>query len=145
MITLRCAAKTRQRFGLRADEVPPASTGRLGDWYANLLNIGSRRYVLCVSERTLLPVIVPARKAEFPPRFGDHLGRMLRVLEIPEDITAGEVEAAAEITIARTASRSVLGVMRRRRVSRGGCSASRATGRRVLPYTPSTSRELKIR
>lgn len=111
MLTLRCTAKTLKRFGLHPDDDPPASTGRLGDWYANLLNIGPRRYVLCVSECTLLPVVVPARKAEFPDQLAGHLDRMLRVLEIPEDLARQEAEAAAEVTIARTASRRVLGVM----------------------------------
>lgn len=111
MLTLRCTAKTLKRFGLVPEDEPPASTGRLGDWYANLLNLGTRRYVLCVSERTLLPVIVPARREEFPRLFIDHLGTMLSALEIPNAETMAETAEALDVAIARTASRSVLGVM----------------------------------
>ena len=38
----------------------PADTV-LGDWYANLIRIGRIQVVLAVSERSLLPVVVPAR------------------------------------------------------------------------------------
>lgn len=111
MLTLRCTAKTLKRFGLVPEDEPPASTGRLGDWYAKLLNLGTRRYVLCVSERTLLPVIVPARREEFQRLFVDHLGTMLSLLEVPTSETMAETAEALDVAIARTGSRSVLGVM----------------------------------
>jgi hypothetical protein len=110
MLTLRCTAKVLRRFGLRPADQPPGSVGCLGDWYANLLNLGAQRHVLCVSEESLLPVILPARNQEFPARFSEYLYRMLLGLEIPEELAAREAAEAAEITIARTANRSVLGV-----------------------------------
>jgi hypothetical protein len=73
MITFRCTKRVAERFRLQLDDGAPVSTGILGDWYANLLNIGRQRLVLCVSERTLLPVILPARKDSFPGQFGEHL------------------------------------------------------------------------
>ena len=57
MITFRCTKRVIERFRIEPVDDAPASTGILGDWYANLLNVGSQRLVLCVSERTLLPVI----------------------------------------------------------------------------------------
>jgi len=64
VITFRCTKRVVERFRLEPVEEAPASTGILGDWYANLLNVGSQRFVLCVSERTLLPVILPAPQCD---------------------------------------------------------------------------------
>lgn len=111
MLTLRCTARTLKRFRLTAVEDPPDSTGRLGDLYANVLRLGRRQLVLCVAERTFLPVLLPARRERFPAKLGEDLLTMLSLLEIVDEPAVAELEAAAEVTIARTASRSVLGVM----------------------------------
>jgi hypothetical protein len=111
MITFRCTKRVAQRFRLQLRDDAPASTGILGDWYANLLNIGRQRLVLCVSERTLLPVILPARQDAFPGRFREHLRWVLKQLDIPDSQIEAEVAAAREVTFAPTRSRQVLGVM----------------------------------
>ena len=60
MFTLRCTKKLLTRLKVKPDLQPPPSTTKLGDWYADTLNLGRERLVLCVSELTLLPVVVPA-------------------------------------------------------------------------------------
>ena len=60
MITLRCTKKLLDRMRVKPDMQPPPSTTKLGDWYADTLNMGRERLVLCVSELTLLPVVEPA-------------------------------------------------------------------------------------
>jgi len=111
MLTLRCTKRVAERFRLQLDHDAPASTGILGDWYANLLNIGRERLVLCVSERTLLPVILPARKDSFPGRFGEHLRWVLEEIDIPTGQIETEVAATREVAFAPTRSRQVLGSM----------------------------------
>ena len=54
MVRLRCTLRVLKRFGLEPGPEAAASTTLLGDWYANLLNAGRSRWVLCVSERALL-------------------------------------------------------------------------------------------
>jgi len=83
----------------------------LSPWYANLLNVGPSRYVLCMSQRTLLPVILPQRKGEFPVRFGHYLEPVLFAIGIPAEAAARESAAASSHAIAKTASRSMLGSM----------------------------------
>ena len=90
------------------DEVP---TARLGDWYANLLNVGSQRWVMCVSERSLLTVLVPARNSEFPQRFPVHVYEGLRGIGVPESVAALEAEECRDWRIGKTQSRSILGSM----------------------------------
>lgn len=111
MITVRCTARALKRFGLRAEEDPPPSTTILGSWYATLLNFGPQRHVLCVSERTLLPVLVPARNAEFPGRLSHHLGAFLQRLGVPRPAINSEIDEMSPIFVGRTQSRSILGVM----------------------------------
>ena len=111
MTVFRCTQRVLRRFKLTAIEPDTASTGVLGDWYANLLNVGRKRLVLCVSERSLLPVIVPARNKAFPREFGQTLMRVLLALDIPIHSVDAEVAAAQDVQFARTRNRRVLGVM----------------------------------
>ena len=111
MLVFRRTQRVLKRFRLTPIDPESASTGVLGDWYANLLNVGRQRYVLCQSERALLPVILPARNEAFPATFGRALRRVLLALGIPREAVAREVEAADEVHIARTRSRQVLGAM----------------------------------
>jgi hypothetical protein len=83
----------------------------LGNGYVNLLNAGPQRLVMCVSEVSLLPVILPARNDEFPRRFPEHLFRTLCAVGISDRAAAREAEEAKEYRVGRTASRSMLGVM----------------------------------
>ena len=111
MTVFRCTQRVLRRFKLTAIEPETTSTGVLGDWYANLLNFGPTRLVLCQSERSLLPVILPARNKSFPSEFGSALSRVLLALGIPVQQVNAEVLATRDIQFARTRSRQVLGVM----------------------------------
>ena len=109
MIVFRCTQRLAKRFRLRLAGQPPMSNGLLGDWYANLLNVGHSRLVLCLSERALLPVLLPARQKEFPSRFPEHLVAVLQHLGIPRVAIESEAEAAREVIFAPTQSRQVIG------------------------------------
>jgi hypothetical protein len=61
------------------DSVEPTTT--LGDWYANILNVGRSRLLMCTSERSPLTVIVPARNlAAFPDRLQQTVANTLASL-----------------------------------------------------------------
>lgn len=110
MFTLRCTQKLLRR-GLtesRAEETPP--TTQLGDWYANVLVTRPQHLVLCISERTLLPVIVPAKGGgALPARLIEALSPILVALAVPPASVQAECEHMREHRIGRTASRRVLG------------------------------------
>ena len=111
MLVLRCTQTLLKRVGPPIAD-PPASTTALGDWYAQPLAVGHQRYVLLVSERSRLPVLLPARDVKhLAAHFPAALSRVLAGLEVPEDIIARELAEAGEIVIARTASRSLLGTL----------------------------------
>ena len=81
----------------------------LGDWYATRLNVGSQRFALCLNERSLLPVIMPSKRTEFPSRFADYLVRVLQYLEIPTNCIESEYRAAQEFCFTPTRNKSLLG------------------------------------
>jgi hypothetical protein len=110
--TLRVTAKLLKRMKAVPDPTPPPCTGRLGDWYANLHVMRPAHLVLAVSERTLLPVLVPAKDiGGLPERIALAARDMLLAVGIPEEQVVRELRQMAECRIAKTASRQVLGTM----------------------------------
>ncbi len=103
-----------KRFLDRVGQPGPASgssTASLGDWYANAL-FWRPQVALFVNAQTLLPVLVPLAPAtsvvgRLPVAFED-LARRLGVGRTPLD---HEVAGMAEHLLAKSASRSVVGVM----------------------------------
>jgi hypothetical protein len=68
--------------------------------------------VLCVNETTMLAVVLAAREARsLGTRFGDRGVDFLARLGVPAAAVEEEARAMAEIVIAPTASRSVLGCL----------------------------------
>ena len=115
MYALRCTRALLGRFRKASiDEIllPAPATTVLGDWYANLLNVGRHRLVLCTNERSLLTVVVPARDLpDLPRRIAESAATLLASLGVHHDRIRTEVRAMQWIQVARTQSRSVLGSM----------------------------------
>ena len=112
MITLRCTRKLASRLTLTPGAEHQDPTNKLGDWYANTLNVGHQRFVLCVSERSLLSLVFPAREVrQLPSRLPDAVRSLLDRLGVPAVVTAEEVAAMLPIAIGLTRNRSVVGSM----------------------------------
>ncbi len=112
MYTLRCTAKLLKRFGLPVQGAGELPTNRLGDWYATLVHAPRMQLVLMVSERTLLPVVVPAREAPtILERAPTALADVLLRLGVRPALIEPELAAMAGASIGRTANRRVLGSM----------------------------------
>jgi len=111
MLVLRCAQKLLTRVGPPVAD-PPQSTTALGDWYAQPLAVGHQRYMLLVSERSRLPILMPARNVKhLAARFPAALSRVLKGLGVPAAVISQELAEAGEIVVAKTASRSLLGTL----------------------------------
>jgi hypothetical protein len=115
MVVFRCTRKLLDR------PVEPAavrSTGLLGDWYATILTPRPSWLSLLVSERTRLPVILPARPlATVAERFGLALASVLRDLQIDASAIMREVATMDAVCFTTTQSRSILGTIQRLLVS----------------------------
>jgi hypothetical protein len=84
----------------------------LGDWYANILFARPEQLVVCVSERSLLPVVVTAAPAiTLPLRLVQSLSEVLTYLHVdPIRITSEKREMEA-FAFGRTNNRHVLGTL----------------------------------
>jgi hypothetical protein len=83
----------------------------LGNWYANVL-FWKPQVALLVNERTLLPVLMPlAPAATLAERFPEALQRVLEALGVVPAFIEVEICAMADARYAKTANRSVVGIM----------------------------------
>jgi hypothetical protein len=113
MLTIRCTQRLLSRLGIKPDPNPPPSSTKLGDWYANLLYTPRGQFILCTSERSLLPVIVTAKDARLllPAKLTLALGTLLTNLGVSFETIRPELSEMEPVTYAKTASRVVLGMM----------------------------------
>jgi hypothetical protein len=126
VFTVRGTKKVLDRVGRPAIE-PPASTTVLGDWYANVL-FWRPQVALFVNATTFLPVLMPlAPAAGVLARFPGAMAEVIYRLGIDPRFVVAEQEAMHDVTLAKTASRQVLGVMNEftfmaeRSISTGQC------------------------
>ena len=110
MFVLRCTHKLLDRLNATPDlEAAPPDTV-LGDWYANLIRVGRIQVVLAVSERSLLPVVVPARDSRtLVQRICAALEPMLTTIGVPADEATAECGAMQHWAVGKMANRRVLG------------------------------------
>jgi hypothetical protein len=111
MYTLHCTAKLRDRLKLPMSAASRPPSTALGDWYATAL-FWRPQLALLVNERTLLPVLLPlAPAATLIERIAAAVAKALHMHGIGDDFIEREVAAMAEVSIAKTANRSVVGTM----------------------------------
>lgn len=109
MVIIRCTQKLLRRIGPAAP-TSVKSTARLGDWSANLLGVGQRRFVLFVSEPTRLPVLVRASDVRNLARnFPDMLAPVLERLDVSPKAIEREISEMRVACVSTTNNRSVLG------------------------------------
>lgn len=111
MVVLHCTKKLLERVKSPVVASPAAPTTALGNWYGSAL-LWRPQLALFVNERTLLPVFMPlAPAASLARRFPLELATVLAALGIDAAFIDREVAAMAEAHFAKTASRSMLGMM----------------------------------
>ena len=100
------------------DRVKPADlcavehpTTALGNWYATAL-FWKPHTALLVNEKTLLPVLLPlAPAATLAERFPRQLGLVLAACGVNPEFIGDELAQMTEVRFAKTANRSVLGMV----------------------------------
>jgi hypothetical protein len=111
MVVLHCTKKLLERAKAPIVSEAPAPTTALGNWYATAL-FWKPQLALFVNERTLLPVFMPlAPVASIAKRFPLQLATVLTAHGIDAAFIEREVAAMTEVVFAKTASRSMLGMM----------------------------------
>ncbi|NML96277.1 DUF6933 domain-containing protein [Novosphingobium olei] len=110
MFHLHCTKKLLDR--IKPDIVTLGrSDTALGSWYATVL-FWKPQVALLVSERTLLPVLMPlAPVATLARRFPAQLALILKEHGVPSEFIAQEVWRMDQVRYAKTANRRVLGIL----------------------------------
>lgn len=93
--------------------MPPVEepTTDLGNWYGTAL-FWRPQVALMVNEQTLYPLLMPlAPAATLMERFPDALGQTLRAQGVPSDFIETETAEMSDGRYAKTANRSVVGIM----------------------------------
>lgn len=112
MTTFRCTAKLLKRLKIDRPEEPPKPQNSLGDWYANILFTKTGHYLLLLSERSRLPVMLSARELpSFESRFLKTLPEVLGEIGVPTHQIDRELKAMQRLSYGKTANRSVVGTL----------------------------------
>jgi len=110
VVVFRCTRKLLDRLAGPTASPSARSTTALGDWYFTLVFAKPQWLLLGVSEKSRLPVVLPARELRtMTPRFQQALDRVLHDLGISEEAISVERRSMEEIATARTTDRHVLG------------------------------------
>jgi len=110
MFTLRCTRKLLNYLSVDSAGIDILPTTVLGDWYANLLFTKHARLMICVSERSLLPVFVEANgRFSFVERFRQSVRSLLEYVGVEATFVEREIGNMFEFQIGATTNRRVLG------------------------------------
>lgn len=111
VFTIHATKKLRDRVKVPlADPVEEPSTA-LGNWYATAV-FWKPQVALFVNEATLLPVLMPLAPAKsLADRFPEHLEAVLNALGTDPRFVAAETETTTGARWAKTANRSIVGMM----------------------------------
>ena len=112
MFAVRCTRKLLDRGALKQLDTPVQATTVLGDWYANIVVTRPEHLVVCISEKTLLPVVVTAKDIKhLPERLSAAAKTMLAAVGISEKEIARELLEMRAGYLATTQDRRVLGCL----------------------------------
>lgn len=111
MLVVHGTKKFLDRVGKPTATPVEESSTALGDWYATVL-FWKPQVALFVNEATLLPVLVPfAPAATVVDRFSAALATVLDAHGLDRAFIEREVAQMSEHCLAKTANRSVVGIM----------------------------------
>ncbi len=115
MVTLRCTAKLLAKLGIeRRPPNPPPPTNRLGDWYANILYSRAGHYVVCLSERSGLAVVLEGKELHtLSLRFLRTLRELLGTLGIAPAEIDREMAETGDLAFGATTNRSAVALLNR--------------------------------
>jgi len=112
MFTLRCTQKLLKKFRIDGQLKSNSPTTTLGDWYANILYSRQGHFIICISENSLLPIILSAKDLDrFVPKFIGRIREILILLDIQAILVETEIEQMNPFYYGRTKNRVTLGTL----------------------------------
>ncbi len=112
MVTLRLTKKLQKLLDIDLTEQLEPTTGKLGDWYANLVPTYAGDLIVIVNETTLLSVAIPIWESDhLLLLFRLRVGNLLGMIGIQSKAIENELRHYDHIQFGRTASRRIVGSM----------------------------------
>src|SRR5690242_20356057 len=101
MLVLRCSEQLAKTLRLPVRPTDAVSTGRLGDWYAALVQLKYGRGLVFMNERSLAAGIsTNIRKDDVALELRRRLSRLLHAMTVPAAAAARELAEAGEVVFA---------------------------------------------
>ncbi len=111
MVVLRRTQKLASQLAVSTQSAAASDTA-LGDWYVNRLAVDRKPLLLIVSSRSLVAILIPAKDVRaLPIRLPALVAQRLKKMRIPEWQISAELGAMAPVQVAKTADRSVMGIL----------------------------------
>lgn len=112
MVLLRATGKVL-RYLPKPVPSEEESDAALGDWYVNRVVVGRNPLLVLISSMSYLPIVIRARDVRsLPARLPDLVdGRLRRLGGVTRDQVEAERAAMAPVRVAKTADRSVVGIL----------------------------------
>lgn len=112
MLVIRPTASLAKRMKVKLDPSLKESTTVLGDWYAIDMVLNRRQFILCVSSKSRMGIVINAAPyVDFPNRLIQVIPQMLRSFEVPREKIDEESKAMQELGLAKTIDKSILGTL----------------------------------
>jgi hypothetical protein len=112
MLILRPTASLAKRMKVKLQPSDQSSSTRLGDWYALDIVLSRKQFILCVSSKSRLAVVLEAAPyATLPERLSDGVTKVLKEIGVNEALIQEERAEMEQIILAKTLNKSILGTM----------------------------------
>ncbi len=112
MVILRPTASLAKRMKVKLQPNDQLSKTCLGDWYALDMVLSRKQFILCVSSKPRLAVVLEAAPyATFPERLSDAVTAVLRTIGVSDIAIQAERAAMESVVLAKTLDKSILGTL----------------------------------
>lgn len=112
MLVLRPTASLAKRMKVKLQPSDQSSSTRLGDWYALDIVLSRKQFILCVSSKSRLAVVLEAAPyATLPGRVSDAVTEVLKEIGVNEALIQEERAEMEQVILAKTLNKSILGTM----------------------------------
>jgi hypothetical protein len=112
MMIIRPTASLAKRMKVKLQSNEAESTSCLGDWYAIDIVLDRKQFIMCVSSKPRLAVILEAAPyATFPDRLSDAVTELLKAIGVTDANIQNERIQMDQFVLAKTINKSILGTL----------------------------------
>jgi hypothetical protein len=112
MMIIRPTASLAKRMKVKPPSNEAESTTCLGDWYTIDIVLDRKQFIMCVSSKPRLAVILEAAPyATFPDRLSDAVTELLKAIGVTDANIQNERSQMDQFVLAKTINKSILGTL----------------------------------